>query len=658
MSVLTALYKSYLWAEENDLVDDQTTSGSVLLPIFHTSKKSNSDKEIVEYRLDKGGKFISAEMLQKDSVVVFPVTEASMKRSGNANAPHALCDELGYMCPEINAKGFEQYLNNITHWVEYSVQNGLNESLNAIYTYVSKGEVLHDFVSSIFPGAEYKIIKNKHVEIHRDGVVLLSKCEKIMVTFVIEENTSSLTNKSVTSDTTLHQNYIEYMENCLSDESESKSHCDISGQYTYCAERHRGVIANAKIISISNHLEAYYGRIHQGNDVIHVGFDTSQRIHLMLKFLLDNRETSRSLGETSRLVGWFSDDIYNKEGFNLLGDFSPNSIEQGYEDADDEFDDENQLSNITGGASLINRFILGENIVVNPASIYYLLIIDKISNGRVAIKYSRQITKSDLFNRVKDWHTQLEWKRSKAGKQESWIPSLSNIINAAYGEETTFQKNTILQIRNKKLRSKLLERLIPCIIEGRKFPRDIRQRLLSNLYNRVSYGDSWNWLINVACAIFKKCLLEEKQWIGGMDVLDTNVEDRSYLFGRLLAVFEKAETDAMKSREGGEESSINDSSKRTTNAQRLWNAFVHNPEKTWMALESKMLPYWQRLQKNNPSSYYYYKKVIQEITDKLSKNLNKSERLGSLNEKFIFGYYGQRQDFYTKREKTTHQAND
>lgn len=108
--------------------------------------------------------------------------------------------------------------------------------------------------------------------------------------------------------------------------------------------------------------------------------------------------------------------------------------------------------------------------------------------------------------------------------------------------------------------------------------------------------------------------------------LDKNCSDRSYLFGRLLAVAEAVEN-----------SIYTDENRRETNAMRMQKAFSLRPMATWRLLEEKLEPYYKQL---NPGLRQYYRKLTQEIVDKLSASD------GSLNQKlddiYLLGYYHQR----------------
>ena len=121
--------------------------------------------------------------------------------------------------------------------------------------------------------------------------------------------------------------------------------------------------------------------------------------------------------------------------------------------------------------------------------------------------------------------------------------------------------------------------------------------------------------------------------------LDKNCSDRSYLFGRLLAIAEAVEN-----------STYTDEDRRETNALRMQKAFSLRPMMTWRLLEEKLEPYYKQL---SPGLYQYYRKMIQEITDKISAsdgNLNQK-----LDDIYLLGYYHQRA---YRKEKSDKQETD
>ena len=93
--------------------------------------------------------------------------------------------------------------------------------------------------------------------------------------------------------------------------------CNDSGRKEPLATKHRGLLGNAKLISVSNNTEMYKGRFKEREDVFTVGTKTSEKIHLMLKFLLENDHTNTWLGGAQYLVNWFDDDLTNDSQLDI-----------------------------------------------------------------------------------------------------------------------------------------------------------------------------------------------------------------------------------------------------------------------------------------------------------------------------------------------------
>ena len=123
-------------------------------------------------------------------------------------------------------------------------------------------------------------------------------------------------------------------------------------------------------------------------------------------------------------------------------------------------------------------------------------------------------------------------------------------------------------------------------------------------------------------------------------MLDKENADRSYLYGRLLAIAEKVERDTYEA----------NSSSRLTNAERLWSVFTRRPATTWMLLEDKLIPYYTKLAKNNRGGYY--RMLIGEIMSTLEPMAGNNKKL---NENFVLGYYHQRKDLNKKKELKTNE---
>ena len=115
--------------------------------------------------------------------------------------------------------------------------------------------------------------------------------------------------------------------------------------------------------------------------------------------------------------------------------------------------------------------------------------------------------------------------------------------------------------------------------------------------------------------------------------LDLENRDRSYLFGRLLAIYEKVER------------ATYEDETRDPNAIRLQSAYVNHPMQTWKILNDLLTPYFQKLK---PGSREHYRRLISEITEQI---LEEDERKLNqrLKETYLLGYYLQRAELYKKK---------
>ena len=159
MSVLSALYKSYNIALENNMVDqtEMLNHSPVLLPVYHSSKKSAGVNDIIEITLSEEGNFIKAEWLQKDSIIIFPITEDSIIRSGKVISPHPISDELSYLSKELNVDKHKKFMNVINDWYCYTKNGNPNFLLETIYSYLVKETIFMDCVHSLFGNVDYII---------------------------------------------------------------------------------------------------------------------------------------------------------------------------------------------------------------------------------------------------------------------------------------------------------------------------------------------------------------------------------------------------------------------------------------------------------------------------------------------------------------------
>lgn len=303
MDFFTSLLKTYEKAELADLVDHQKKNNEpVLLPLYHTSLKSNG-KNIISVKLDKDGQFHKAEFMADKQMIIFPVTADSVARSGSHPAPHPLVDKFTYYSAEMGQTQYDSFHKQLNNWIDYCEEGDVKRFLTIVQQFILKPEFLTLILDSLI-GPDYQRNQLKVTFCDATGKEKLIDLSACFLEFSIDQF-QGFKNESVSTFKTLHQSYISFVEA----NRENLGICNISGREEQLTDKHRGLMGNAKIISVSNKREAYKGRFREREDVFSVGYETSEKIHLMIKYLLENKNTSTWLGSSQYLINWFSDDL-------------------------------------------------------------------------------------------------------------------------------------------------------------------------------------------------------------------------------------------------------------------------------------------------------------------------------------------------------------
>ena len=117
-----------------------------------------------------------------------------------------------------------------------------------------------------------------------------------------------------------------------------------------------------------------------------------------------------------------------------------------------------------------------------------------------------------------------------------------------------------------------------------------------------------------------------------------NSQNRSYLYGRLLAVADRIEYRTYDKDTDG---------KRVTNARRYMNAFAQRPYQTWKILEERIQPYLQKLSYSERIRYNEKLDKIYHLFDPEEFTIN--DRLEGL---YLLGFHSQSYELkYNKDDK-------
>lgn len=667
MSIFHVLYKSYIKAEENGQVDapelDTTNRNIVILPIYHANLRSEKEYDIAQIILDDDGVPNHINFVDKDAYVVFPVTEKSVNRTSNISA-HPLCDYMPYLSKRLDEEKYANFCEQNIMWLEgiCSELAKLNsKEAGRISTFLSQiGKlILNEDVLTVSKNLikkSYKVLVEEdatvQVELESDAGGSRSRkrkidLSKVFVTFGKQFSDPQKRDIDTTTNKILHEAHIRYIQRMQANKTNDLQVCDISGQKMYNAGVHRGLYGRRKIIGES-HAETHIGRFQEYSEVIRVGADTSEKIHLMLKFFLEHPDNVQELSKNTTAVIWFAEDLLNERQFQLS-----NPTMDPWDNPDDGYESTTLADE---KAKEWKKILRGEKPLSDDwkEDFFYLLMINKVSKGRLAIQSTRTIPMMIFLKNLMHWQQTCSWeiRSSKTGKCEDITPRPQDIIRFIYGIEGD---DGWVDCLNDELMSIAFKRLLPSIIDGVPLPKDMARQIFSKYKNRIGFRKNWKYLQFLSCALLNKARQD-----GGKErripMLEKEKQTRDYLYGRLLAVYEKIEMDAMTSSDKKNETESK--TLRITNVEKVWAAFFQAPERMLETLHMKISPYLKKLKANQAGRYFYYNKLIgeiqTEIRDAETYIVNKNK---ALNEDAVFGYYAQNKDLYTSRAEKKENEN-
>lgn len=636
MSYLRALYKTY---EENeaqagDVFTKETKDKKVieytLLPISHTTQTAH-----IEMTINLDGTLNHAKVIEKINTIL-PFTESSGSRAGKNYVSHMLHDKLMYVAGDYVAFTQEEdkreahlsYLEQLSEWCDSSFSH---PHVQAIYDYVKKGTLIQDLVEwGILHVTEAGLLRSKW-DTKQDGEkplifqMLAGAQESAFVRFNV--HVPGEVTCDVWKNKEIYEAYSQYYKTKL----QESDICYVSGELLPVSVRHPNKLRNsgdkAKLISANDSSGfTYRGRFKESIEVGNISYDVSQKAHNALKWLID-RQGKQVDGRIFLVWGsknpdmpYIADDLSS----HMFTDFN-NFLAQRDAMLVQKADPKKVLAKQYG--QLISGIKKNLNIEEHEDEKVYILTLDAATPGRLAVLYYRDLDSKDYFEKLIIWHEECSWRHTRK-KENKWVhyfgsPSFYTIAHAAYGPRPS-----------DKVVKGVMERMLPCVLDGRKIPMDIVRSAIVRASNPQFY-ESWEWeqVLGVACSLVRKHYFDKEKKEVYTVALDPSNSDRDYLFGRLLAVADVLERSAL----GKEEN-------RPTNALRYMNAFSRHPARTWMTIQRNLQPYQMKLREKG----IFYTKLIDEIGAQMESEEFTDTPLSG---KYLLGYYSQRQALYTKKEK-------
>jgi len=521
----------------------------------------------------------------------------------------------------------------------------LTSNDDLFYTVIAKEiilqgyEINNELKKKIFSSAKYKKIKQEDKTAFNYAVNLaeaISEVANNLVRFKVENPNDFETR--CWKNTEIINSWVEY---CSNNETAGEV-CYVSGTLKTIAKTHpKGIIdtiTNAKLIS-ANDSDGYTfrGRFLEDFQACSVSAEISHKAHSALKYLISRQGFSNG---TQVVVSWA---VSGKEAPDVYSD-SLSIFNESDEDKINEVSSSTYTDAGQNFARKLAKKIAGYKAELTSADNIVVMGLDSAGPGRISITYYRELNGSDFLERIENWHKQMAWLfkcyHDKKQKRILWgsfelAPSPESIAEACYGAKRDEDF--------KKFKRSVIERLLPCIIDGRNVPFDLVQAAIKKASNPLSYSDKekWQWeqALSVACALYTCYELRNNKTnkTDKIMALENERTDRDYLYGRLLAVAEHLEEAALRvSKE-----------QRETTAARLMQRFADFPFPTWRTIEAALVPYKSRLQSNRPGVLYKMKELLDEIHSKFQPG--DYEKDGRLSGAFLLGYHCQRLDLSYKK---------
>lgn len=601
-----------------------------LLPVAHTTQLVN-----IEVELDQNGDFQDARLLAKDEqTTIIPCTEESSARTSGI-VPHPLVDKLQYIAADYPAyggtkkSGWNLYHTQLQDWCSSPYADA---KVCAVLRFLEKGCLVASLVQ------KHILFLDENGKMPTKWTGNKDEKPKILETLASADQTESFVRFRVggidlAQDEAVRESFIHYYEM----KQQRVDYCTVQGKQmavsTLSPYKIRNPGDRAKLISSNDSTNyTYRGRFVTAEQALSIGYETTQKAHSALRWLISKQGCSNG-DQTVVVWGTKGEPIpdITADSMDLGDDFAAAFAQLG----------QPQLPPATESeyAERFNKAIQGYGKALDEKANTVVMILDSATQGRLSIRYYRELAGSELMKNITDWHRNFAWKlnyrsapeSAEPGQKPKWkrvsfwgAPSPADIAKAAYGEKA-----------DKKIIQQTVERLVPCITEGKYLPRD----LMLSAVHRATAGiglEPWEYqkTCGIACALicgyYHRNKKENFVMTDGKYV-DETIDDRSYLFGRILACAEQIER-RVQSQTG---------ETRPTNAERLRLVFVQRPAKTTALLQQKLTPYLNRMRANGVSRDKRYS-TLQELVGRLGAE-NYTNK--PLNELYLLGYACQMMDF-------------
>lgn len=567
-------------------------NGITLCPIAHVQQQAQ-----IEIELQPDGTLLNATVVSKDNATtIVPATIESANRTSKL-VPLPLFDNLKYLSSDYGkwsdkqndkfVKCHELYLNNLKKLVDSPFSTG---TFTAIYQYLKNGDIIQDLIDQhVLVTVNGKVPEKWNDDFGTEKPLIYKVCPasplKAFVRFTVlnDEIVKQVQNA-----------WIDYYLKALNSRVSTVNYADCL-RHEATTELHskglRYAGDSAKLISsngVNTNRFTYLGRFIKMSEIATIGYETSQKASSALRWLI--QQQGSVLSDRVYLV-WGDQHIVQP---NPVRDFDKTSVKN--KSLDQILAGMQQVSrddvNVVGiiearqFKKLFTRHVAAisdQNSKLNSDTGLHVLVLDSATPGRLEVMDYRYLTESSYLKKLMLWYELTKVETVKEHQVQFEYPDLRKVVDLAYGEQI-----------NASLKKNYISDLFNVILNESVLP----QSLINNICNRVKHPASFksekytNW---DTCVITVAMLLQYNYYKKeGMLYMTLNTEshDRSYNYGRLLAVLDSAESYALYQKHNN----------RSTNAQRYISNYMQRPATTFKNiytaviknLDSKNLQYLQR----------------------------------------------------------------
>ena len=545
--------------------------------------------------LDAAGNLRDIRLLDRKEKIEIPVTEASASRTSGPVA-HPLIDKLCYVARDIEAfagapKAQDEYLELLQAWAS---QDPAAQGLRSVAAYVAKATLTRDLVNrGLAPVADGQLVRvteeSKQARLDRLGLLRwVEDPEDAVIRWCVE--IAGVPESRLWMDPQIKASWIRY----VSIVPGQGGLCMASGQpvAALAGSHPKGTVSsafNAKLISQNDERGyTFRGRFQDAAQACSIGVDATQKAHAALRWLIA-RQGHEDASSKTACVAWtaaggrfpsFEADTRqlaanDEDALGLLMQLTDEVVKQSARsDVGERY------------ASALKRLLAGYSAKLELNEQAMVMTLAPSTPGRMAVTTYRRLQASELLERVRLWHLRHAWLLPAAepgGTAHLGAPSPKRILQAAYGPNP---KAAVIR--------RARERVLAGILDGKAVPADIVRAAVRGAVHRTRWGasgherTSYAEQLAVACALYRGQTFKEENHTMA---LDTQRTTRDYLFGRLLAIAHRLESDAMWM--------SNEPLKRLTAAERLQQRFFDRPMTTFKSIDLKLGPYRKRLSARN-----------------------------------------------------------